>query len=48
MVKEIVMFGDIKIKKHKLHRYKNPILLKYVDIDTISISKKIPAKKINK
>ena len=25
--KEILMFGDIKIEKHKFHRYKIPVLM---------------------
>ena len=32
--------GDIEIEKHKLHRYKSPIL-NDVDIDSILISNKI-------
>ena len=26
MIKEIVIFGDIEIDKHKFHKYKSPVL----------------------
>ena len=32
--KEIIKFDDIKIEKHKLHRYKSFIFLQDVDFDT--------------
>ena len=46
MGKEILMFGDIEIKKHKLYRYKSPIFLEDVGIDNVLVSNKIsPGKK---
>ena len=30
MVKEIIMYGDIEFKKHKLHYYKGTIILEDV------------------
>ena len=46
MGKEILLFGDIEIKKHKLYRYKSPIFLEDVDIDNVLVSNKIsPGKK---
>ena len=46
MGKEILMFGDIEIKKHKLYRYKSPIFLEDVDIDNVLVSNKSsPGKK---
>ena len=37
MVKEILRFGDIEIKKSIFHRYKSPIFKKYVDIEKVSV-----------
>ena len=46
MGKEILMFGDIEIKKHKLYRYKSPIFSEDVDIDNVLVSNKSsPGKK---
>ena len=39
MDKEITMFGDIKIEKHKFHHYKRP-LFKDVNTDNVLISNK--------
>ena len=41
MGKEIMTFCDTEIEKHKLHGYKSPILLKYVDVNNILVSKNI-------
>ena len=40
MGKEILTFGDIEIGKNKLHRNKNPIFLKEVDIEKVLVSHK--------
>ena len=41
MEKIIIKFGDIEVKKQRFHRYKRPILLKYMDINEIVVSNKI-------
>ena len=41
MVKEILRFGDIEIKKSIFHRYKSPIFKKDVDIEKVSVYNKI-------
>lgn len=38
MRKEIITFGDIKIKKHEFQRYQNPIFLETGNIDNVFIS----------
>ena len=37
MVKEIIT-GDVEIKKHKFHCYKNTIFLKDVETDNVLVS----------
>ena len=39
--KEVIVFGDTGIEKHKYHFYKNLILIDDVDIDKTLISNKI-------
>ena len=34
-------FGNIKVKKHKFHQYKNPISIYDVNIDRIVVSNKV-------
>ena len=41
MGKEIFKFGDIEIEKKIYYRKKNPIFLKDVDIEKLSVSSKI-------
>ena len=41
MGKELIMFADIKIEKHKFDCYKNPNCLEHVDIDSVLVSNKI-------
>ena len=38
MGKEIIMFGNIKISKKKIHHHKNLILLEDLHIDKIQVS----------
>ena len=40
-IKIIIEFGDTKIGKHKLHRYKRPISMKNIDINKIVVSEKV-------
>ena len=41
MGKEIIIFGDIELEKHKFGRYKTPIFLEDVDIKRVLLSNKI-------
>ena len=41
MVKEMVTFGNIDIRKNKLYRHRTPIDLGDVDIEKVLVSKKI-------
>ena len=41
MGKEILTFGDFKLKKNKFYLHKTPILLKYVDVDKLLVCNKI-------
>ena len=41
MDKEIIIFGDIELEKHKFGRYKTPIFLEDVDIKRVLLSNKI-------
>ena len=41
MGKEVLTFGDIEIDKNKFHHHKSPIFLKKIDIEKISVYKKI-------
>ena len=41
MGKEILTFGDFKLKKNKFYLHKTPILLKYIDIDKVLVCNKI-------
>ena len=41
MNKKIITFGHNENKKHKVHRYKNTILLEDEDIDNILIFYKV-------
>ena len=38
MDEEILTFGDIKIEKVKFYRFKNPILSKDLDVETVLVS----------
>ena len=42
MGKEIIMFGYIKIEKHKFYQHKSPISIGDVDINKIIVSNKVP------
>ena len=39
--KTIIKFGDIEIKKQKLHQHKRPILKKYINFNKIVVSDKV-------
>ena len=41
MVKEVLTFGDIEIKKYIYYRHKTPIFLKDVDFETVLVFQKI-------
>ena len=41
MDKDVLIFGDIEIEKHKFYRYESPIILQHVDIENASVSSKI-------
>ena len=41
MGKEIIIFGDIELEKHKFGRYKTPIFSEDVDIKRVLLSNKI-------
>ena len=41
MGKEILMFGNIEIQKHKFYCKKNPIFKKDVDIEKLIVSENI-------
>ena len=41
MGKEIIIFGDIELEKHKFGRYKTPIFLEDVDIKRVLLFNKI-------
>ena len=47
MSKEILTFGDNEIEKQKIHRYKNPTFLEYLDVDKMLLSNKISLDKKN-
>ena len=47
MGKEIIMFDDIEIEKHKFHSYESPIFLEDVDIDSVLVSNKISSDEKN-
>ena len=42
MDKEIIMFGNIEVEKHKFHQYKNPISISDVDMSKIVMSNRLP------
>ena len=42
MGQEIITFGDIKVEKQKFHQCKNLVLVYYVNIGRIVVSKKVP------
>ena len=42
MGKQIKVFGDIEIGKHKFHQRKSPILIYDVNIDKIVVSNQVP------
>ena len=41
MEKIIIKFGDIKIKKQKLHQYKRPFSIDDIDVNKIVVSNKV-------
>ena len=41
MEKTIIKFGDIEIKKQKLHQHERPISIKNIDINKIVVSNNI-------
>ena len=41
MGKEVLTFGDIEIEKNKFYHHKSPTFLEDVDIEKVSVSKKI-------
>ena len=43
--KEIIMFGDTEVEKHKVYQNKNPVLMYDVDIHKIVVSSKFPFSK---
>ena len=40
-IEKIIKFGDIKIEKQKFHQHKEPISIKNVDINKITVSCKV-------
>ena len=47
MGKENLRFGDIKIEKHKFYLDENPVSLEHVDIENLTVSKKISSGRKN-
>ena len=47
MGKENLRFGDIKIEKHTFYLDKNPVSLEHVDIENLTVSKKISSGRKN-
>ena len=45
MGKKKLTFEDTEIEKNKYYHHKSPILLKYVDIEKLLVSKKISSRK---
>ena len=41
MERAVIKFGDIKIKKQKIHQHKRPISIKIIDINKIVVSNKV-------
>ena len=41
MERAVIKFGDIKIKKQKIHQYKRPISIKIIDINKMVVSNKV-------
>ena len=40
-MEKVLKFGDIEIKKQKFHKHKEPISIKNIDINKITVSNKI-------
>ena len=43
--KEIIIFGDTVVEKHKFYQRKNPISIHQIDISKIFVSRKFPSGK---
>ena len=40
-MEKVLKFGDIEIEKQKFHKHKEPISIKIIDINKITVSNKI-------
>ena len=40
--KEIIMFGNIEVEKHKFHQYKSPIWISNMDISKTVVPNRVP------
>ena len=40
-IEKVLKFGDIEIEKQKFHKHKEPISIKIIDINKITVSNKI-------